>query len=81
MVVLMLAHVVTLHSLILLSCPRSPSQLLDCCVIPLTANSDHNGLKLRVNWKLSQVHHYFDIARTQKQYGNMLMLTSTKLEI
>ena len=31
----------------------SPSQLLDCRVIPPIANSDHNGLMIMVNWKPS----------------------------
>ena len=38
-------------SLIDLAFMSSPCQLLDCCVIPPIANSDHNGLKIRVNWK------------------------------
>ena len=40
-------------ALIDLAFMSSPSQLLDCSVIPPIANSDHNGLKLRVNWKPS----------------------------
>jgi len=38
-------------SLIYLAFMSSPCQLLDCYVIPPIANSDHNGLKIRVNWK------------------------------
>ena len=40
-------------SLIDLAFTSSPCQLLDCCVIPPIANSDHNGLKITVNWKPS----------------------------
>ena len=40
-------------ALIDLAFMSSPSQLLDCSVFPPIANSDHNGLKIKVNWKPS----------------------------
>ena len=46
--VVLIPHWVTLHSLILLSCPHQ-ADFLDCSVVPPIANSDHNGLKITVN--------------------------------
>ena len=51
MAVLMLAHVVTLHSLILLSCPHQANFWIVVLSLPLLILC--NGLKLRLNWKPS----------------------------
>ena len=45
----------------------SPSQLLDCCPI---VNSDHNDLKIKVNWEQTKCSTTpFCMARTQGQYA------------
>ena len=38
-------------SLIDLALTTSPSQIKHCAIIPPLANSDHNGLKLEIEWK------------------------------
>ena len=69
-------HTSLFGNLIDLAFMSSPSQLLDCSVIPPIANSDHNGLKIRVNWKPSAP----PLQSSQEQYGIMLMLSSARLE-
>ena len=78
MAILILAHWVTLHSLISLSCPHQANNFwIVVLSLPLLIQIT------MVSWlgqTRSQVHHHRNLARTQGQYGIMLMLTSTRPE-